>query len=218
VIAAVVFDLDGVIVDTEPGWAAVREELTRETGGRWHQSASVEMMGMSSTEWSAYMHDELGVPLAPDEISAEVVRRLAQLYEAGMPLLPGVDRAVTALGAHVPLALASSANRPVIDLVLDRTQLRGSFAVTVSSEEVARGKPAPDVYVAATEGLGTDPRRCAAIEDSTNGIKSAAAAGLHVVAVPNRAVPPADDALARAELVVASLDELDPERVLSLGD
>jgi HAD superfamily hydrolase (TIGR01509 family) len=217
VIEAIVFDLDGVLVDTEPAWAAVREDLVRETGGQWHEQASVDMMGMSSLEWSAYMRDRLGVPLPPAEISVEVVRRLARRYDAGVPLLPGASRAVAELAARWPLALASSANRPVIDLVLDRTGLRRHFQVAVSSEEVAKGKPAPDVYLAATKRLETQPRDCAAIEDSTNGIESAKAAGLRVVAVPNRAFPPAPGALARADTVISSLEDLDVSTLLRLS-
>jgi len=207
---AVVFDLDGVLVDTEPLWAKVREELVVETGGRWHPGATAEMMGMSSPEWSRYLHDDLGVPLPPDEISATVVRHMLERLAAGVELLPGAERAVGELAARWPLGLASSANRPVIDAVLERTGLRRHFPVTVSSEEVARGKPAPDVYLEATRRLGADPRRCAAIEDSTNGILAARAAGLHVIAVPNRTFPPTPAALAQADLVLPTLTDLDP--------
>jgi HAD superfamily hydrolase (TIGR01509 family) len=207
---AVVFDLDGVLVDTEPLWARAREELAVEWGGRWHPAATARMMGMSSPEWSGYMHDDLGVPLAPEEISAAVVDRMLDEVAAGIELLPGAERAVVDLAARWPLGLASSANRPVIDRVLERTGLARHFRVTVSSEEVPRGKPAPDVYLEATRRLGADPRACVAIEDSTNGLLAAKAAGMRVVAVPNRAFPPAPEAVAQADLVVTALTGLDP--------
>src|SRR5436309_11236998 len=126
-IAAVVFDLDGVLIDSESLWERVREELTSESGGRWHASAQREMMGMSSGEWSRYMHEELGVPLAPAAISAEVVKRLASRLRAEVPLLSGAREAAEAISRRWPLALASSANRPVIDLVLELTDLVRCF-------------------------------------------------------------------------------------------
>jgi HAD superfamily hydrolase (TIGR01509 family) len=212
-ITAVIFDLDGVLVDTETVWAQVREQLVLETGGRWHASAQREMMGMSSGEWSRYMHEEFGVPLAPEAISAEVVRRLAGRLRAEVPLLPGAREAVEAMSGHWPLAIASSANRPVIDLVLELTGLLRRFRATVSSEEVARGKPAPDVYIETARRLAADPSRCAAIEDSANGLRAASAAGMRVVAIPNATFPPDAAALALADIVLASLAELRPEAI-----
>jgi HAD superfamily hydrolase (TIGR01509 family) len=173
------------------------------------------MMGMSSIEWSRYMHDELGVDLSPQEISALVVARLEELYRREVPLLPGAREAVTRLAGEWPLGLASSANRPIIDLVLERAELAPFFAATVSSEEVARGKPAPDVYLEAARRLGVPPQRCAAVEDSTNGLRSAAGAGTAVIAVPNREFPPSEEALSLASVVIASLSELDAQRVLA---
>jgi HAD superfamily hydrolase (TIGR01509 family) len=213
-IEAVVFDLDGVLIDSEPLWAQVREELTKESGGRWHAGAQREMMGLSSPEWSRYMHDELGVPLAPPAISDTVVERLEARLRAGVPLLPHAREAVTAIAARWPLAIASSANRPVIDLVLELTELASSFLATVSSEEVPRGKPAPDVYLEAARRLGCDPTRCAAIEDSANGIRAARAGGMRVIAVTNTTYPPEPAALELADLVLGSLAELRPGAVL----
>ena len=214
---AVVFDLDGVLVDTEQLWDEVREQLVADIGGRWHPGAQVEMMGMSSIEWSRYMRDELGVPLPPEEISDEVVRRLVERLDGGVPRLPGAERVVADLAARWPLGLASSANRPVIDVVLERTGLRRYFAATVSSEEVPRGKPAPDVYLEAVRRLDARPEHCVAVEDSTNGIASAHAAGLRVVAVPNPHYPPAADVLARADRVLDALADLDAALVAGLA-
>jgi HAD superfamily hydrolase (TIGR01509 family) len=210
-IGAVVFDLDGVLVDSEHVWDEVRESLTRERGGRWHEGAQADMMGMSSTEWSRYMHDVLGLAEPPDEINAEVVRRMLARYESGPPLFDGAVEAVERLAADFRLAVASSSNRPVIDAVLRASRLGERFEVTVSSEEVARGKPAPDVYLEAAHRLRVTSEECAAVEDSANGITSAHAAGMRVVAIPNHRYPPGDDALARADIVLQSLDELSKE-------
>jgi HAD superfamily hydrolase (TIGR01509 family) len=211
--AAVIFDLDGVLVDSEQLWNGVKEELVRETGGRWHDEAPHTMMGMSSPEWSAYLRDDLGVPLEAGEINRQVVQRMEDGYRRSLPLLPGADTAVRALAARWPLALASSANRELIDLVLELAGFGDAFRVTVSSEEVERGKPAPDVYLAAARGLGVEPTECVAIEDSSSGLQAAAAAGMTVIAVPNPHYAPQPDALALAVAAVAVVGDVTPSLV-----
>ena len=213
VISAVIFDLDGVLLDSEQVWDEVREQLVEERGGRWHDQAQTEMMGMSSVEWSRYMRDELGVPDPPDEISAEVVRRLEEVYRKRLPLIDGVQEAVERLAARWPLGLASSSNRELIDLVLELSGLARFFRVTVSSEEVERGKPAPDVYLEARRGLGVPAECCAAVEDSRNGIRAAKAAGMRVLAIPNPHFPPGEESLALADVTLGSLAELTPSIV-----
>ena len=210
-IDAVVFDLDGVIVDSEQVWDAVREQYTRESGGTYSESATRDMMGMSSLEWSRYMHEVLGVPGTPEEINAAVVARMLQRYGEELPLIPGAVEAVRRCAERWPLAIASSSNPELIDVVLDEAGLRDVISVAVSSQEVARGKPAPDVYLEAARRLGVDPRRCAAVEDSHNGILSAKAAGMRVIAIPNPHFPPAADALADADVVLRSIEELTPD-------
>jgi HAD superfamily hydrolase (TIGR01509 family) len=217
VIQAVVFDLDGILVDSEHVWDSAREEFARERGGRWHEGAQRDMMGMSSTEWSRYMHEVIGLPDPPEEISTEVVRRLERIYREHLPLIDGATEAVERLAARWPLAIASSSNRPIIDLVLELAGLARFFSVTVSSEEVPRGKPAPDVYLEAANRLGVDPADCTAIEDSHNGILSAKAAGMRVIAIPNPRYPPAPDALSAADAVLASITELTPATVEALA-
>jgi HAD superfamily hydrolase (TIGR01509 family) len=217
VIEAVVFDLDGVLVDTEELWDEARRQIADERGGHWREDAQRAMMGMSSREWSRYMHDVIGVPDPPEQINTEVVRRLEELYRERLPLIPGALDAVRRLAARWPLAIASSSNRPIIDLFLELTGTAALFRATVSSEEVERGKPAPDAYLEAARRLEVDPTRCAAIEDSENGIRSAAAAGMKVIAIPNHVFPPSDEALSLAAVAVASLDELQPELVESLS-
>ena len=212
-VEAVVFDLDGVIVDSEHVWNEAREALARERGGRWHEAAQRDMMGMSSLEWSRYMHDVIGLEEPPEEISAEVVRRLEAVYRKELPLIDGAVEAVERLAGRWPLALASSSNRELIDLVLDSSRLDRFFRATVSSEEVARGKPAPDVYLEAARRLGVPAGRCAAVEDSHNGILSARSAGMRVVAIPNPRYPPDERALTAADAVLDSPSKLTPEVV-----
>jgi HAD superfamily hydrolase (TIGR01509 family) len=208
VIDAVIFDLDGVLVESEQLWDAARRELVTEAGGTWRPEATGVMQGMSSTEWSAYLHDALGVPMDPGQISDEVVARLLAMYRAHLPLLPGAVEAVQRLGARWPLGLASSSNRPVIDAVLDVAGLAPWFRATVSSEEVPRGKPSPDVYLEAARRLDAEPARCAAVEDSANGARSAVSAGMTTLVIPNRRYPPPADVRAAAAAVLGQLADL----------
>ena len=213
---AVVFDLDGVLVESEGAWDAARRALVAQAGGTWREEATRAMLGMSAPEWSRYVHEELGVDLAPEEIDARVVERVLEEYRHALPLLPGAVAAVRALAARWPLGLASSSNRLVIDAVLELAGIASDFAVTVSSEEVARGKPAPDVYEAAIAKLGVTASHAVAIEDSSNGLRAAAAAGMHLIAVPNREFPPAPEALALAELALGSLELLVPATIAAI--
>jgi HAD superfamily hydrolase (TIGR01509 family) len=216
VIEAVVFDLDGVLLDSEQRWNEAKEALVRESGGRWREEAPVAMMGMSSPEWSRYLREDLGVPLSREEINREIVRRMEDRFRDALPLLPGAGEAVRALAARWPLGLASSSNRELIDLFLSLSGFGDAFRVTVSSEEVARGKPAPDVYLEAASQLGLDAARCVAIEDSSNGIRAGAAAGMAVIAVPNPHYPPAQDALALAAVTAGGVAEVTPALVESV--
>lgn len=212
-VQAIVFDLDGVIIDSEQIWNRVRESLVRERGGRWHDHAHQDMMGMSAPEWSRYMHDVLGLADSPQDISAEVVRRMEGMYRHELPLIKGAVQAVDRLAGHWPLAVASSSNRRLIDLVLDMAGLARQFAVTIAAEEVPRGKPAPDVYLEAARRLHVHPTRCVAVEDSQNGFLSAKAAGMRVIAVPNKRYPPDKKTLAVVSTVLDSLDDLTPDVV-----
>ena len=214
--AAIVFDLDGVLVDSEQVWDEVRRALVAERGGRWTDGATRAMQGMSTPEWSAYLAGPLGAGGTAEELAAAVIAAMADRYRTAVPLLPGAVDAVTALAGRWPLAVASSSPPDLIRAVLGAAGVADRFRVTVSSEEVPRGKPAPDVYLAAADRLGADPARCVAIEDSTNGLRAAAAAGMTVVAVPNPHFPPPPDALALAAATVPTPAGLTAELVGSL--
>lgn len=217
-IEAVIFDLDGVLLDSEQVWDQVRRNLTIELGGKWRDEATDAMMGMSASEWSGYMHNELAVPLDADGICRRVVEGMRGFYRTGLPLIPGAKEAVGRMAARWPLGLASSSNRELIDLVLEVAQLTDRFQVTVSSEEVSRGKPSPDVYLETARGMGIAPEHCVAVEDSGNGIRAGKAAGMFVIAVPNRALPPESGALALADKVLDSIAGLNPAIVEEMSD
>lgn len=209
-IEAVVFDLDGVLVDSDHIWHEVREGLAHERGGNWTEQSEVAMSGMSSPEWSRYMHDVVGLSDPPAAINDEVVRRMRTRYAEELPLIDGAVDAVLRLDGSFRLAVASSANRELIEAVLAEAGLTRHFDASVSSEEVARGKPSPDVFLEAASRLGAATSRCAAIEDSANGIRAAHAAGMRVIAIPNRRYPPAADAVALADVTLDSIAALTP--------
>jgi HAD superfamily hydrolase (TIGR01509 family) len=217
VIEAVVFDLDGVLIDSEPVWEQVRRGLVTERGGHWATDAQRRLMGMSTPEWARYLSEDLGVGLPPGEVAALVTGRMAVRYREHIPLLPGAADAVRRLAARWPLGLASSAPAVLIETVLQAAGLSPDFQVTMSTEQVPRGKPAPDIYLAVAGRLGVAAASCAAVEDSSNGLRSAAAAGLRVIAVPRPQYPPEPDALAQAGLVLPGLGALTPDAVSALG-
>ncbi|WUJ70375.1 HAD family phosphatase [Kribbella soli] len=209
---AVVFDLDGVLIDSEPLWDDVRRGVVASAGRDWPGDATEALQGMSTPEWSAYLTD-LGVPGPAEEVATRVIDGMVERYRSHLPLLPGAVEAVQRLASRWPLGLASSSPRRLIDTVLESAQLTDHFRVTVSTEEVGAGKPSPAVYNEVVRRLGADSSRVVAIEDSSNGLRSASAAGLRVIAVPNANYPPQEDALALASVVVRSLDEVTLEVV-----
>jgi HAD superfamily hydrolase (TIGR01509 family) len=216
-IRAVVFDLDGVLVDSEPVWEQVRRGMVADRGGHWPPDAQRRLMGMSTPEWAAYLSEDLGVGLPPDQVASLVIDRMSARYAEQVPLMDGAADAVHRTAARWPLGVASSSPPRLIETVLRSAGLRSCFSVVMSTEQVARGKPAPDIYLAVAARLGFPPVECAAVEDSTNGLRSAAAAGLRVVAVPQPRYPPDPDALAPASLVLPSLGGLTVDAISALG-
>jgi beta-phosphoglucomutase-like phosphatase (HAD superfamily) len=213
-IAAVVFDLDGVIVDSEIVWERVRRRYVDERGGRWPDDAQKRLMGMSTPEWARYLATEFAIEgLDPAVVADDVVSAMAREYEAHLPLIPGAAEAAHAVAGRWPVAVASSSPPRLIEVVLATIGLDVPW---VSSEQVPRGKPAPDVYLAAVARLGLAPSECAAVEDSSNGLRSAHAAGTRVVAVPRAEYPPDPDALALAALTVHDIRDLTPALLTTL--
>ena len=215
-IDAVVFDLDGVIIDSEPVWERVRRQVVAEHGGRWAPDAQRRIMGMSTGEWARYLSGELGVGLPPETVAALVIERMEACYRDQIPFIPGAVEAVRRLAASWPLGLASSSPPVLIDAVLDGGGLRESFTAAMSTEQVPHGKPAPDIYLAVADRLACPPERCAAVEDSANGLRAARAAGMQVIAIPNARYPPGPDALQAAQLVLTSPAQLTAQVISGL--
>jgi HAD superfamily hydrolase (TIGR01509 family) len=216
-IEAVAFDLDGTLIESERRWEAARREVTESSGGTWRDDAQPSMMGLSTPEWIAYMQRELGVRLEADEIRRQVLERLEASYHDDLPLVPGADAAVRRLADRWPIAVASSSPRELIELVIEQAELDSAFDAVVSSAEVPRGKPAPDVYLRACELLESDPARTVAIEDSGPGVASAHAASMPVVLIPGTEFPPPAAVLEEADLVLDSIEALEVASVEPLG-
>ncbi|WP_433128647.1 HAD family hydrolase [Micromonospora sp. CA-240977] len=214
---AVVFDLDGVIVDSEPVWEEVRRAYVATHGGTWQPDTQRRLMGMSTGEWAHYLSGELGVDRTAEQVAAEVVEEMTRRYRDHVPLIAGADEVVRRLAARWPLGLASSSPTRLIEAALAATGLTDAFGATLSTEQTERGKPAPDVYLNVAQRLGFDPARCVAVEDSSNGVRSAFAAGMRVVAVPHGSYPLDPDAARLAAVTLAAIGELTPELVAGLG-
>ena len=202
---AVIFDLDGVLIDSEQVWDEVRQDFAARHGGVWTPEATRAMQGMSTPEWGAYLVSDVGVQLSASDASAGVIAEMEKAYAAHLPVIPGAVEAVRAVASRFPVAIASSAPAVLIKVFLDVTGL--PVPVAVSSEECAAGKPSPDVYLLAASRLGVPASSCYAVEDSTNGLKAALAAGMTVLAVPNPHFPPAEDVLAQVR-VLSSISDL----------
>ena len=207
------FDMDGVLVDTEGVWEQVRRRYVASRSGTWPEDAQQRLMGMSTPEWAAYMASDFGLGESPEDVAKHVIDAMAEEYRAHLPLIPGAVEAVRRIAAHWRVGVASSSPPSLIEAVLDAAGLTDVMAAWVSSEQVPRGKPAPDVYLAALERLGVPAKACVAVEDSSNGLRSAHAAGMRVIAVPHPRYPPAPDALALAWRVLPDLAALTPDLI-----
>ncbi len=212
---AIIFDLDGTLIETEHLWDQARRGLAEKSGVSWPEEATRAMMGMSTREWSGYLADHVGIPMSPELAAQATIESMAEHHRGGLELLPGAVESVKRMAEHYRLAMASSSPRLLIDAAAEGLGIRDLLEVTVSTEEVERGKPEPDGFLRAAELLGVDPGRCVAVEDSENGILSALNAGMTVVVVPPAFEPPAQAILDRT-IVLGSLDELTHELILSL--
>jgi HAD superfamily hydrolase (TIGR01509 family) len=210
----VIFDLDGVLVDSEIWWDEVRADFARQHGRTWTSDDQAAVMGANSRAWSAIMRERLGLDKPADEIERAIVDGVVERYRrSGPPLIDGAVETVHRIAASRPVGLASSAHRDVIDAALSATGLADVFTVVVSSDEVDHGKPAPDVYLETARRLGVDPATCLVVEDSRNGILAAKAAGMIAVLVPNESVPPASGTEGLADVVLERLGDLDPDAI-----
>lgn len=201
----VIFDLDGVVADTEHFWDASWGTYSRDRGAEWTHADSLALQGLSVPEWSARLAEHAGGGPGDAERAAEfcIDYILAALDRGEGALMDGARELIECAYRHGPVGLATSSARPLIDHLLRTNDLDAMFSATVSSAEVPRGKPSPDVYLEAARRLGLTGRPAIGIEDSGNGIRAAHAAGLFVLAIPNRQFPPAPDALGLADVVAA---------------
>ena len=213
-IRAVIFDLDGVIVDSEIWWHEARVAWAAERGLTWGHADSTTVMGANSRGWARIMRDRMCLPEADEPaIEADIVGRVTERYRHGAPEIEGAVGAVRRLAAAWPVAVASSAHREVIDAALAATGLLDVIPIVVSSDEVAHGKPQPDVYREAARRLGIPAADCLVVEDSLNGVRAGVAAGMTVVLVPNASVPPAAGTADFAHHVLDRLADLEPGKI-----
>lgn len=210
---ATVFDLDGTLVDTEEVWDAARRELAAQDGVPWPDGATQAMMGMSTQEWSHYLAATVGIQGDDETAARRVIDALKVRYHHQLDILPGAVEAVRRMAELGPVGIASSSPRELIEALVRELGLTDVIQVIVSTEEVGRGKPAPDGFLAACAKLGATPRHTVAVEDSTNGIRSGLAAGMPVVAVPQDFHRPPQDLLDACSAVLPDLDGLTPELV-----
>ncbi len=216
-IQAVIFDMDGLLVDSEPVWDKARKAMADVAGKPWGTLDHDAVMGVSTDEWAEYMIERLELTMTRQEVVDEVIGRMTEVYREGVPYLPGAIELIDLVAARFRTGLASGAHPALIDIVTADSPMQGKFEIIVAADEVGVGKPAPDVYLEAARRLGVDPVDCVCLEDSGNGILSGIAAGMKVIAVPDPRFPPAAEKLERADLVVGSLTELTPEHISELG-
>ena len=217
VIEAVIFDLDGLLVDSEPVWDEARRAMADEAGTSWTSDDHKAVMGVSTQEWADYMIDRLELERSPQEVIDEVVARMVAMYRSGVPYLPGAIDSVDLATSHYPTALASGSHPTLVEAVMADEALRGKFQVVVTADEVGAGKPAPDVYLVTAGRLGVPPEACVCVEDSGNGILAGVRAGMKVIAVPDPRFPPDAEVLDQADAVLPSLSELSLELLEELG-
>ncbi len=216
-VRAVLFDMDGVVVDSEPVWNRTRTELAAERGLAWTEDMQRACMGRATVEWAEVMRDRLGLPEPVDEVIEDMRRRMLAAYRHRLPVIPGAVEAVRRMAGAFAVALASGSMTVLIHEVLAATGLDRVLPVVVLGDTVPRGKPAPDIYLEAARRLEVPAADCCGVEDSGNGLRALRAAGMKAVAVPTPDWPLAPDALALADLRLSRIDELTVEAVRGLG-
>ena len=218
-VAAVVFDMDGVLIDSEVIWRRVRDAYAAEVGRGWSDDDQAAMMGLSTPDWSTRMRQRLGIThLSAAALADEIVRRVARAYADDVPVRPGAAAALEALAARWPLALASGSPRPLLDAAMAATGFARHFKSLLSGDEVVHGKPHPEIYLRTLDRLGVPASRAVGIEDSANGLRALRAAGMRAIATPCPEFPLPPEALALAQAHLDSLEALTPARVAGLAD
>lgn len=215
-IEAIIFDMDGLLVDSEPVWDKARSSMAAEAGKEWNEKDHRAVMGVSTEEWASYMIQRLELTISPEEVQAEIVQRMLEMYREGVPYLPGAVEAVNLASGHYPTALASGSHPNLIEAVVNDAPMQGKFKVVLSADEVGVGKPAPDVYLQTAHRLGIPPQQCLCLEDSGNGILAGLRAGMKVVAVPDPRFAPSQEILRQAHLVLTSLEAFSLETIRQL--
>jgi beta-phosphoglucomutase-like phosphatase (HAD superfamily) len=207
---AIIFDMDGLLVDSEPCWDAARKTWAAERGVDWGPEDHRACMGVSTAVWADYMIRRLELDLTREQVIDRVVAGMRDIYSRGIPYKPGAVGAVARAAACCPVGLASGSEKSLIQMMLADRPMAGKFMAWVCTDDMARGKPAPDVYLECARQLGVDPRACVCLEDSGAGIQSGKAAGMKVIAVPDPRFPPKPEILAMADVVLNSLEQFDP--------
>jgi HAD superfamily hydrolase (TIGR01509 family) len=215
-VEAVIFDMDGLLVDSEPVWDSARKWMADGAGKPWTWADHQAVMGVSTQEWADYMIDRLDLDLSVPEVVDVIIGRMVEMYAAGVPYFPGAVEVVDLAARDYRTALASGSHPTLIEAVTADVPMQGKFEVIVAADDVGAGKPSPDVYLAAAQRLGVDPADCICLEDSGNGILAGVRAGMTVVAVPDPRFPPRDDVLGQAHLVLSNLSELSAGQLAGL--
>ncbi len=212
-IKAVIFDMDGLLIDSELYWDQARREMASEAGKDWNAEDHQATMGVSTRAWVDYMIRRLELSLAPEQVQNHIIEKMVQFYNQRIPYLPGAVEAVELASRHYLTGLASGSAQRLIDAVANDAPMRGKFKAIVCADRVSKGKPAPDVYLEAARQLGTRPEHCVCLEDSANGILAGKAAGTKVIAVPDARFPPREEVLAQADVRLGSLREFDLQSI-----
>lgn len=206
-IEAIIFDMDGLLIDSEPVWDKARGIMAAEAGIDWNTDDHKAVMGVSTHEWVSYMTARLKLDMSPESLEKHIVDQMVSLYEQQIPYFPGAVEAVALSADHYITGLASGSPRGLIDTVTGDKALKGKFNAIISGDQVENGKPSPDIYLAVTEMLGVAPSKCVCLEDSGNGILAGKNAGLKVIAVPDSRFSPSMEKLNQADVILASLSE-----------
>ncbi|MGH7763056.1 MAG: HAD family hydrolase [Candidatus Dormibacteraceae bacterium] len=215
-VKAVLFDLDGVLIDSEPVWERVRRDFVERRGGHWSSELQTMMQGVNTATWAAALSQQLGGDDAPAILAEQVIAAMASSYRRVLPRIEGAAAAVRKLSGRFRLGLASGSPRSLIVLALQLTELTERFEVFLSADEVDRGRPSPDPYLELARRLALPPSQCVAVEDSANGLWSAIAAGMRVIAIPRGDHVPDEATLASAAAVLRDISGLTPSLLESL--